>query len=231
MKTLIAWLLLAVPCLGQITVPATTEVGHLIVAKLDIKYLPDGAVLKGDVFPDVPGAEWGPGPDKFTFYLAGPARAEPYPIEILGMWGVPHPEVAGAWIDFGFFRYKDEWGVTGPIVPDPDPDPDPDPEESPIAADGLRVLIVRESSQALNQKQQAILTSTDWMALVGKNNFRVLDPQTEFLKPSIWRDAMEATAGQGVPRLIISNRPHGGIVIPLPADPEAMLTKVKEWVR
>ena len=210
---------------AQITVPVETVVGHKLQATIDVVGVPENAEIKGKVFVDIPGAEFGPGPTPDIIDIWAPARKAPYIIDVSLVWGVRHPTAEGAWLDFGYFRDKAPFTVLG-VIPDPDPDPVID---SPIAADGLHVMIVRESGQALPKKQQALLTSTKWQTIVGQNNWRVMDPNVEFLAPSIWKDAMEATKEHGVPRLIISNRPHGGFIGQLPADTEAMLALVNEW--
>ena len=215
---------------AQITVPVETVVGHKLQAIIHVKGVPDDAVIKGEVFVDIPGCEYSHGPTPDIIDIWGPARKTPYTIDVSLVWGVKHPTDPKAWSDFGYFRDKAPFSIVGDIPPGPDPDPDPDPViDSPIAADGLHVMIVRESGQALPKKQQALLTSTKWQTIVGPNKWRVMDPNVEFLAPSIWKDAMEATKEHGVPRLIISNRPYGGYIGQLPADTIAMVALVSEW--
>lgn len=146
-------------------------------------------------------------------------------VEVMGMDGKPMTILTYIGSDeiekTAVFTVKDE-------AP-PDEDEDGDEETvSPIAADGLRVLIVRETNQQLSREQATMLTSTIWRKIVGEGNYRILDPDTEFLAPSIWKDALLSTKGMGVPRLIVSNRPHGGFVGEL-VDTDAMVEIVTEW--
>jgi hypothetical protein len=57
----------------------------------------------------------------------------------------------------------------------------------------------------------------------------VLDPDTVFRKESIWKSAMEATVKFGEPRVIVSNRPHGGYVGPLPTNLKDLTDLIEHW--
>ena len=97
--------------------------------------------------------------------------------------------------------------------------------ERAIGVPGLAVLVVYESGQTLPKEQQAILTSTQWTALVP--NWRVLDQNSEFATDSPWKTAMQRPRAS-LPWLIVSSD-KGSYEGPLPADNAAMLAKVQEY--
>jgi hypothetical protein len=120
----------------------------------------------------------------------------------------------------------------GPVDPVDPPQP-PAPVVSPIPHDGLHVLIVEETSSRsrLTPEQVSIFTDTKWRDYVSSKNgkFRVLDQHAEFTDSSdIFKAALDRPRS-GIPWLIVSNQPHGGEEIPLPANPAALLEVLKKW--
>lgn len=123
----------------------------------------------------------------------------------------------------------------GPVDPvDPvDPEPNPEPIVSPIEADGLHVLIVEETSSRsrLTPEQIAIFSDTKWRDYVQSKSghYRALDKDTEFLNADDpFKQAMERPR-EAIPWLIVSNRPKGGVEMPLPATREELLQVLKTW--
>lgn len=230
---LLLFLLLCIPAYGQIDVPAESEPYTPIVATVKVD-IPEGATFTG-----------GWTSDESVKFIEVAKNA-------IHIWAPPgvHPlNYSGKWTHLEVITFKDgdgnmitlhnylgsdevhesiQFTIKG-AAPDP-PDPTP-PQPSPIAEDGLRVLIVRESNTPLGLKQQALINSTQWKTRLGKGHWMVLDPDQQFQTSSIWKDAMEATKDQGVPRVIVSNRPKGAYVGPLPQDLEALNKLIDEWDR
>ena len=232
MRTIAAWLALCAAAVAQITVPAETE-PHLPIVATVTAPIPDGARFDGTW--KLEGAHFLPDGQNKIYIWAKPGE---YRLEFSGLWlhlkDVTFTDGAGqeititSYLGHGFVDESATFKVTGD-TPDPDPDPDPQPGPSPIAADGLKVLIVRESGQPLTADQQVMLRSTVWMERVGPGNWMVVDPDQVFRVPNIWEDAMKATVNYGVPRIIVSNRPKGGVVQALPASLPELNKLIDDW--
>jgi hypothetical protein len=222
--------LLVALTVGQITVPTETAPYLPIVASVAAQ-MPDGATFDGGW--TLEGAHFLPDGKNRIHIWAKPGE---YKLEFSGLWlhlkDVTFTDGAGqeititSYLGHGIVNESATFKVTG--AP---PGPDPPDEESPIAADGLRVMIVRESNpqSPYPAEQQVLINSTVWKASVGQGNWMVLDPDTVFRKESIWKSAMEATVKFGTPRVIVSNRPHGGYVGPLPTNLKDLTDLIEHW--
>jgi len=94
----------------------------------------------------------------------------------------------------------------------------------PIDGEGLHVLVVYESSDALPKGQRAILNSNSWKEGA---QWRILDKDSHFNdETSIWKKALDRPS-EHLPRVIVSNK--GGFEGPLPADIPAMDALVGEY--
>lgn len=121
--------------------------------------------------------------------------------------------------------------------PDPKPDPDPDPkpdQAAPIAAEGFRVLIVYESSQALSPAQNAILYgqqirqffSQHCVKVDGTPESRIWDKDADTKDaPKHWADALKRPR-TSLPWIVVSNG-KTGFEGPLPGTVEETLSLLK----
>lgn len=121
--------------------------------------------------------------------------------------------------------------------PKPDPKP-PEPTPAPIAADGLHVLIVIESSDAakLAARQVSVLTAKpirDYLEarcpkVGGVAQFRIWDKDVNTANESkLWQSAFGRPRG-GLPWIVVSNG-KSGFEGPLPASVEETLTLLKRF--
>jgi len=219
--------------IGQITVPAETAPYLPIVASVTVEQVPPDAKFDGTW--RLEGAHFLPDGKNRIHIWAKPGE---YKLEFSGLWlhlkdvtftdGDGNQITITSYLGHGFVDESATFKVTGAPPP---PDPDPPDEESPIAADGLRVLIVRESNPnpPYPPEQQVLINSTVWKASAGQGNWMVLDPDTVFRGESIWKDAMESTAKFGEPRVIVSHRPYGGYVGPLPTNLKDLTDLIEHW--
>ena len=56
-----------------------------------------------------------------TYYLWGSPGT--YKFKMFGLWGLRHPDVPGAWLDFGLVDYDHELTIGGSVDPPPPPPP------------------------------------------------------------------------------------------------------------
>ena len=229
MRIILAWVLLYVAAFGQISVPPETAPYLPLVATV-VTDIPANATMDGgwtvsDGVHTLPS-----GSDLHVW-----AKPGVHQIHYKGFWlllkDVTFTDGAGneititSYLGHGFIDESATFKVTGEVEPDP-----PDPiDPAPIAADGLKVMIVRESGQPLTASQQAMINSTVWRELAGQGNWMVVDPDMTFRVPNIWQDAMDKSENYGVPRLIISNRPKGGVVQALPANLNDLMSLIEHW--
>lgn len=231
MRFILAWALLYVSAFGQISVPAETAPYLPIVATVATD-IPEGATMDGG-WTVSDGVHTLPSGSALHVWAAPGVHQ----IEYKGFWlllkdvtftdGTGEVITITSYLGHGFVNESATFKVIGGV--DPEPTPDPTPDEGLINADGLKILIVRESSQPLTAAQQAMLRSTVWMTRVGSGNWMVVDPDMTFRVPNIWKDAMDATVNFGVPRVIVSNRPKGGVVKALPANLSELSSLIDEW--
>ena len=231
MRIILAWALLYVAAYGQITIPPETAPYLPIVATVATD-IPAGSTMDGG-WTVSEGVHTLPSGSALHVWAA-PGEHQ---IEYKGFWlllkvvtftdGAGNEITITSYLGHGFVNESATFKVLGEVEPDPDVDPTPGP--SPIAADGLKVMIVRESGQPLTAAQQTMLRSTVWMERVGQGNWMVVDPDMTFRVPNIWKDAMDATVNFGVPRVIISNRPKGGVVQALPANLDELNSLIDHW--
>ena len=230
MKTLLAFLVLCSTAWSQITVPAESEPYKIIEAKVTAP-IPPGAVLDGGW--DIPEAADHRQVNANMIYMVAPPGD--YQLKFGGFWIHLGPEITvkdvngveqtfRPYLGHGLVNEEATFKVTGADPPDP-----PTPDPAPIALDGLRVMIVRESGQPLTAAQQAMINSTVWKESVGHGNWMVVDPDMVFRVESPWKDAMEATVNYGVPRILVSNSNKGGYVGALPANLNELTKLIEAW--
>ncbi len=129
-------------------------------------------------------------------------------------------------------------GTPAPVPPDPGPGPKPPDPPQPVA--GLRVLVVYESADLgkMPRGQLDVIygkavrdylsTKTTPTADGGKRGWYIADQNTDFSGESkVWQDILKRPRA-ALPWLVLSD--GGGKVVwegPLPADPTAMLARLK----
>lgn len=210
----------AASALGQITVPPTVPRDSKIVCVVDLAGVPPGAELKGQVVPIVPGAQVEPGPSSNVFHLWAPPGT--YCIEVLGMWGLRHPDHPQAWIDFGLFRYEATFTVQGG-----GPGPGPDPPDPPTPGGKYLLMLTYEADRLDNypEPQRRILTSRvlwDQLTSKGHKLLRVVERSALDLPATPeWKPWFDLAKGQPTPGLILAPIGGGpGKYLPLPASLE-----------
>ena len=218
---------------GQIVAPKEAEEHHPIPISVEADVPTDGKILR-----DGPGWIFPPGLNVYevspTEYVVCGKPGEylvQYKIRWIQLQEVKFTDGDGKeitiWSYIGSGNYATESLIK--ITKEGGDDPIPDPTPALIDRPGLSVLIVRESSQPMPKAHQAILTGTAWQRVAGAGNWLVIDPDTKFLRPSPWKEALDKTADKGLPRLVISKQGVGAWVGKLPADNAAMLALVQEW--
>lgn len=124
-----------------------------------------------------------------------------------------------------------------PPVP-PGPQPDPTPTPAPIPVDGLRVLIVYETSQmsALSDAQRAILQGKRFRDFVETACVKVgKEPERRFWdkdvnttnESKLWQDAMKRSR-QSIPWIVVSNG-KTGFEGPLPATVDETIALISKY--
>ena len=125
------------------------------------------------------------------------------------------------------------------VDPDVDPDPTPDPDvPAPIDGDGLRILIVYETSEIskLPQKQQDVLYGQQIRRYMSENcekvdgfpEWRILDAETKFQDTDNNFAKALARPRKEIPWIIISNG-KTGYEGPLPDNPEMTISLIERF--
>lgn len=233
---MIAFLLAA--CVGQ-AVDVPKEIKGAPGAWVIVAPKVDGGAPKWRIDPALQEVELGQLlPPEFTSKLKGrvftsnvPGR---YKIELWCAKANVASDIATTWIVIG--NPPPVPPGPGPD-PKPKPDPDPSPKDAPIAGDGLRVLIVHETSQPLSQSQFATIYGQQFRDYLrakcakgadGSAEARIWDKDVDTKDaPKHWQDAMKRPR-QSIPWLIVSNG-KTGFEGPLPQTLDEALAIVKRF--
>lgn len=136
-------------------------------------------------------------------------------------------------------------GDPGPTPPGPKPPTPPDPpkpEPSPIAADGLHVMVLFETADKSKMSKGHFdivygMEMRQWLkanctADTGAGDgkaYWIVDKDADLSQlAKKWQDAVQRPR-TSVPWLIISNRPKGGYEGPLPVDTEATIKLLERF--
>ena len=229
-RTLIAiacWLICSVAWGGLATDKAEYSPGDIAVLTVELEGLPEGAVLKGAAKPrittDAVNHTLLVGPGTQIYHLAGTGGT--YTVTLLAMWGLPHPEVEGAWLDFGLVDYETVVTFTGGVDPPAPPDPPPVPGGkkkvwfSLKAADKDNLplythsLVFRQKLEELGHDYQETVTASI-----------INSPPARLSKVA------QAVREAGIPYPVVVLEPINGgsfVVAPLPATADEMLEVLK----
>ena len=223
-------LLLSTPLSAGIsTKNAATEFeqGDAIVLTVDLEDVPEGAQLKGDVIPEVNTTAKRYeivkfGPNVFGLWGTG----GDYEVEMLVLWGVPHPDVPLAWSDFGLVKYKAELVIVSDGSDPPPPPPPAGPYKIWFALEAgtrdnlpegqrqlVTSLVYRQRLEALKHDYQETLFDTV-----------LANPPDRLIGVS------QAIRESGLPLPVVVLEPIAGgslDVLALPADYESLARKLE----
>lgn len=230
-------LLLIAPCYAQevvLTSKASVQdfkLGEAISFKLGTDSLPEGAVLRGDVMVDLDTNAKAYEVRQFPQYNFGLWGTQGmYHFRVMAMWGVKHPDVEGAWLDFGLTVINEKVHVEGGDAPNPPLPPTPhgpykvwfleeisQRDNLPTGQRQLMTsLVLRERLEALGHKFQQIVTKSI-----------INSPPDSLL--SVAQAAREAQVGY--PAVALESLDGGDVkVIAMPDNYEALAKLLDEGV-